>query len=59
MVAHHSPSPHEASGSCIGIITAHHSWVFGPAAILAQSSSALTPYYSKELNSMLSLQEIE
>jgi len=47
MFAHHSPFLRVGKGSCIGSMMAHHSCVLASAAILAQSSSKLLPWYSR------------
>lgn len=45
--AHHSPSARVGTGSCMGSIMAHHSCVFGSAAIFCISASKSSPTYSK------------
>lgn len=39
IAAHHSPSLRSGRGDCMGIISAHHSWVVLSAAILAISAA--------------------
>ncbi len=45
--AHHSPGLRVGRGSCMGSMMAHHSCVFGSAAIFAMSAAKSLPMYSK------------
>ena len=47
MVAHHSPGACVGSGSCMGVMIAHHSLILGLFTILAQSALKSSPMYSK------------